>query len=245
VAFVGAGYRNRRTVLRSLLEEGLRIWGTEWEGSGPLEAVVQRGGARIATDDCVRIFNATAVNVNLHSSTWVDGVDPQGDFVNPRTFELAAVGAFQLVDERRLLPPLFTAGSEVVTFRHAGELRDLVRAWLARPEERAAVGAAARRRALAEHTYRDRMSRLLTAICARDGERLRSRPRQPTAADAARLEGDSPLGRFLADLPPHTPFTLDGVVRALQGRAGDLSEPEAVFLLLHQFDEMYVREARR
>ena len=245
VAFVGAGYRNRRVALRTLLDCGLRIWGTEWEGSGPLLDVLQRDGARIATDDCVRIFNATAVNVNLHSSTWVDGVDPEGDFVNPRAFELAAVGAFQLVDERRLLPPLLAAGSEVVTFRQAGELRELVRSWLARAEERAAIGAAARRRALAEHTYRHRMERLLALVCARDGARLRARPRRATVADAARLEGGSPLGCFLAELPPHTPFTLDGVVRALQARAGDLCEAESILLLLHQFDELYVREARQ
>lgn len=29
-----------------------------------------------------------------------DGVEPYGDFVNPRTFESAACGAFQLVDSR-------------------------------------------------------------------------------------------------------------------------------------------------
>src|SRR5207245_1070505 len=71
VGFVGAGYRNRRIVFRSLLDLGLRIWGTEWGGAGQVEAAVQRGGARIATEDTVRNFNATDVNLNLHSSTYV------------------------------------------------------------------------------------------------------------------------------------------------------------------------------
>lgn len=245
VAFVGAGYRNRRLALRVLLDCGLRIWGSEWEECGPLAGVIQRQGSRVSTEDCVRIFNATTVNVNLHSSTWVDGVDPNGDFVNPRTFELAAVGAFQLVDVRRLLPPLFTPGAEVVTFEHARELRDLVRAWLARPaDDRAAIAAAARRRALAEHTYRHRMARLLALLAAGAGEGWQPRPRCPTASEVARLESDSPLGRLLGTLPPHTPFTLAGLVAALQERTGDLDEAESILLFLHHFDQLYVQEAR-
>jgi spore maturation protein CgeB len=245
VSFVGAGYRNRRIAFRALLDQGLRIWGTEWRGAGPVEAVVQRQGARVSTADSVRIFNASDVNLNLHSSTWVDGVDPLGDFVNPRTFELAAAGAFQLVDERALLPSLFTPGTEVATFTDAGELRDLVRHWLARPDERAMVAAAARRRCLAEHTYRHRMETLLEAVCAADGDRLAARPRANTVGDAARAEGETPLGTFLRTLPPSTPFTLDGVVQRLLHREGNLTDAEAVLLFLHQFDELYVKEARQ
>lgn len=245
VSFLGAGYRNRRIAFRALLDQGLRIWGTEWRGAGPVEAAVQRNGARISTADSVRIFNASEINLNLHSSTWVDGVDPIGDFVNPRTFELAAAGAFQLVDERALLPPLFVPGTEVATFTDAGELRDLVRHWLARPDERAMLAAAARRRCLAEHTYRHRMETLLETVCAVDADRLAARPRTATVGDAARAEAGTPLGTFLQTLPPHTPFTLDGVVQRLLHRDGDLSDPEAVLLFLHQFDELYVKDARR
>jgi spore maturation protein CgeB len=245
VSFVGAGYRNRRLAFRALLDLGLRIWGSDWAAAGVLDAAVQREGARIPTEDAVRIFNATAVNLNLHSSTYVDGVDPRGDFVNPRTFEIAAAGAFQLVDLRSLLPPLFRPGEEVATFGDAAELRDRVQHWLARPEERAAIAAAGRARVLAEHTYRHRMETLLETVCARDGERLRARAaRVPTVAQAARAEAETPLGGLLRRLPPATPFTLDGIVGALLSREGEFSDPEAIFLFLHQFDEMYVREAR-
>src|SRR5436309_1672412 len=170
LAFVGAGYRNRRIAFRPLLDLGLKIWGTEWAGAGQVEAAVQRDGARISTEDAVRIFNATRVNLNLHSSTYVDGVDPRGDFVNPRTFELAAAGAFQLVDRRTLLPPLLRPDEEVATFTDAAELHDLVRHYLAHPEERAWLAATGRTRVLAEHTYRHRMQRLLETIAAGDHE---------------------------------------------------------------------------
>ena len=245
LAFVGAGYRNRRLAFRPLLELGLRIWGSEWQAAGLLDEAVQRAAARVPTEDAVRIFNATAVNLNLHSSTYVDGVDPRGDFVNPRTFEIAAAGAFQLVDLRSLLPPLFEPGVELSTFTDARELPDLVRYYLARPGDRAAIATAGRARALREHTYRHRMESLLEALCAQHGEHLLARPRgDVTAAEMGRAEGDTPFGDLLRRLPPPTAFTLDGLARALLGREGALSEPEAILLFLHQFDELYVREHR-
>src|SRR5438876_73799 len=244
VGFVGAGYRNRRIAFRPLLDLGLKIWGTEWGGAGQVEAAVQRDGARISTEDTVRIFNATRVNLNLHSSTYVDGVEPRGDFVNPRTFELAAAGAFQLVDRRELLPPLLRPHAEVATFTDAAELHERVRHYLAHPDERAFLAAEGRARVLAEHTYRHRMQRLLETVAARDHERLAARPREETVADAAAREGDTPLGGLLRRLAPAAPFTLDGVVQGLLHRSGDLSDPEAILLFLHQFDELYVREQR-
>ena len=244
VGFVGAGYHNRRIAFRPLLELGLKIWGTEWDGGGQVEAAVQRAGARISTEDSVKIFNATDVNLNLHSSTYVDDVDPRGDFVNPRTFELAAAGAFQLVDRRALLPPLLAAGSEVVTFTESRELPELVRWWVAHPGERARVAAAGRARVLGAHTYRHRMETLLETVCARDVERLQVRTRDETVADVARAEGDTSLGRLLAELPPHLPFRLDDVVGAILRREGDLSDAESTLMFLQQFDDMFVREQR-
>jgi spore maturation protein CgeB len=147
---------------------------------------------------------------------------------------------------RSLLPPLLRRGSEVVTFADAGELRELVQYWLARPEERAAIAAAGRARVLAEHTYRHRMETLLEAVCARDSDRLRARVRRPpTVADAALAEGDTSFGRFLGGLPAATPFTLNGVAGALAKREGRLTDPENILLFLHQFDELYLREHRQ
>src|SRR5262249_50842042 len=132
----------------------------------------------------------------------------------------------------------------ITTFSDTAELRELVQYHLARPAERAAIAAAGRAHVLGAHTYRHRMVRLLEQVVARDAERLRARPREETVADVARLEGDTPLGRMLGKLPPPAPCTLDGIVQGLQGRQGDLSDPEAICLFLHQFDDMYVREHR-
>ena len=243
VSFVGAGYRNRRIAFRRFLDLDFKIWGSDWAGAEDLRRVVQRNGARIDTEDSVRIFNASKINLNLHSSTYHEGVDPRGDFVNPRTFELAGAGAFQLVDGRMLLPPLFHAGSELAVVDGVAAMRDAAAYYLALEEERLAMAGRARQRALAEHTYRHRLEDMLAAIVGAAQEQLLAKRRTVTVADVAR-SGAGNLADFLTRFDPHTPFTIDRLAASLATREGALSEPEAIFLFLHQFDELYLREQR-
>lgn len=243
VSFVGAGYRNRRKVFRRFLDLDFRIWGSDWEGAVELARVIQREGARISTEESVRIFNATQVNLNLHSSTYHDDVDPRGDFVNPRTFELAGCGAFQIVDQRSCLPALFEAGSELVAVSSGREMSEATRYYLAHPEERRQVAERGRARALSTHTALHRVQSLLGTVFARDGERLLARRRTTTIGEVA-ASAEGPLRDFLSKMDGRLPFNIDAVVRSVPERVGALDEAEAIFLFLHQFDELYLREAR-
>jgi spore maturation protein CgeB len=172
VSFVGAGYANRRGLLPRLLtkEWAFKLWGNEWDGVTSLATVLQRGGTRIDTETCMKVFNGTTVNINLHSWTG-DGLDPDGDFVNPRTFELAACGAFQLVDDRTLLPDVFTK-EQLLTFSRPDDLAPLVRQWLRDEGGRRQMADAARQRVLAEHTYGHRMRQLLAQIGVSQPDRV-------------------------------------------------------------------------
>jgi spore maturation protein CgeB len=89
--------------------------------------------------------------------------------VNTRAFELAATGACQLADFKDDLTTLFKPGEEVVVYRDLPELRRLLDHHVARPDEARAIGANARRRALADHTLRHRVEEMLTVIRARSG----------------------------------------------------------------------------
>ncbi len=243
-SFVGAGYRNRRLAFAAFADCDFRIWGSDWEGAEAMRPFLQEGGRRVDTATAVRVFNATKVNLNLHSSTYHDGVDPRGDFVNPRTFEIAACGGFQVVDERKELPPLLEPGREVVTFSSVREMRELGIYYLERPEDRRELAMRARKAVLARHTYRHRMGELLGEILARDFERLASRGRGNTVQEMRPLV-DGKLGKFMDRLAPDLPFTLDAVVASLHRREGPLSDEEAIFLFLHQFDELYLKDYRQ
>jgi spore maturation protein CgeB len=194
VSFAGAPYVNRQRSLANLVDLGLRVWGEGWQATSL--AAVNPSGSRFDAGEMVRIFAATGVNVNLHSAEHVTGLDDRPDYVNPRTFELAACGAFQLVDARDPLPDLF-AHDEIVTFASVAEMRQLVIRYLADPEGRAAIAGRARARALRDHTYVQRVERIFADVLAPHlvaGARFDTSPASLDAAIDA-CDRAQPLGR--------------------------------------------------
>lgn len=233
LSFVGAAYHNRLRFFRGLLDHQLQIWGSGWPLTPPFAAAVRRQGERIDTETCVRIFNATAINLNLHSSTCHEGVDPAGDFVNPRTFELASCGAFQLVDRRRHLPDLFT-DEEQQTFITLAELRDQIDHYRTRPDERRELAARARRRTLAEHTYEARMEELLAVMVGAYPDILARRDDRTgrTAASRTSLADLPGMAPILERIPPDRHVDLPAIYEAIGSGTGTLTREERIFLML-------------
>ena len=214
LSFVGAGYPNRRLAFRQLSNYDLRIWGNDWDGETTLAPFMQRGGERIETEEVVRIFNATTINVNLHSSVRPGVLVGDGDFVNPRTFELAACGAFQVVDRRVLLSELFAEG-ELALFSDMSELVQAIEFYRASPEARAEVAGRGRARVLAEHTYAHRMQTLLQ----------RAAGLMPDRRVAA--------GGWQAEIPPHLRSELEALLARL-GLAPTVSFEDLVWTVRNQ-----------
>jgi spore maturation protein CgeB len=240
VSHIGAGYRNRQRVFSGLTDLDFKLWGNDWNPDSSLARVLQRGGARLSTEESVKVFNAAQINLNLHSSAFHDGVNPEGDFVNPRTFELAACGAFQLTDHRSLLPELFRADGgaadlEMATFGHESQLRGLIEYYLAHPDERRQIAANARRRTLAEHTYELRMAEALRHIYSYEetpASRLNPNHIDNLLAEA----GDDPdLRQLLAGLQDRSVVTLDDIATEIGKKQGELTPTEATFLLMYEF----------
>ncbi|MBB5143745.1 spore maturation protein CgeB [Desulfovibrio intestinalis] len=261
IGFLGAGYPNRRLAFRPLLGRNFKIWGSDWEGENLLAAHVQRGGARIDAAESVKIYNATKVNLNLHSSLHTTDLVSRGDFVNPRTFELAAMNAFQLLDERSLLPELFAPG-ELATFGTIEEFYAKIDYFLAHPEERISYAARAQERVLRDHTYTRRMQTLLEFIAERMGpwpeagvggqahdengrgaiaaaSLAQSLPPDLTPELAADLAATMSRTVERLGLGPNADF--DSVVTALRARSGVLDEMETCLLFLDEWRKQYTK----
>ena len=248
LSFVGAGYNNRRHVFSMLADYNFKIWGTEWPACLPFTKLLQDGGARIDVADYVKIFNASEINLNLHSSQERDGVEPFGDFVNPRTFELAAAGAFQLVDNRQLLEENFEIGREAAVFHDEKELQEQITHYLAHPEERKQISLAARSRALAEHTYQHRLRTMLEYIYADRFEELAARVKQSPWQKT--FEAAKPYtelsNRFKSVYDRGQEPMLDSLVQDIQTGRGSLTETEQTLLFLHHIRSQisYIRKLR-
>lgn len=240
LSFVGAGYFNRQVFFKGLTDYPFKIWGSDWPLISPLSPWIQRRGARIDTETSVRIFNASTVNLNLHSSTTCDGVVPDGDFVNPRTFEIAACNAFQLVDRRRLLPELL-ADDEVETFSGLAEARDKIDHYLKDHEARRQVTERGRRRVLAEHTYERRMEELVATMVGefpQVAERVRGRIalRDELEADMGRHPG---LPEILDRIPDRRWFGMGDVLAGIVTGEGKLTRAERLFLMLQNVEVLW------
>ncbi|MEI2720419.1 MAG: glycosyltransferase [Gemmatimonadales bacterium] len=156
VVFAGAATPRRERLLGELVEFGLALWGPGWRQTSLRDYC--RGEAT-STGEYVRAYAGATVAVNIHHVA-VEG-DPREAACNQRLFELAAMGAAQVVDERGDLARSFEAGEEVLPFRDSGELRNHVRELIENPAEAERLGQAARARALRDHTYMHRMRQLL------------------------------------------------------------------------------------
>lgn len=235
VSFVGAGYRNRRSFFQGLLEFDFKIWGSDWDLNSPLRPYIQNRGARVSEEEAVKIFNASKINLNLHSSPYHEGINPDGDYLNPRVFDLAAAGAFQLVDWRSQLPEFFVPDKEVATFTSLLEAREKLDYYLAHEEERLEVAQRGRERCLRDHTYQVRLTQALEILEDLCPGRLSGRPpsESPMEQLKRRFPKDHPVQNFLKNLPPKVE-TLDQVVAHLKEGEAPLTETEALFWVLHE-----------
>ncbi len=157
-SFVGAPYPNRVRFLREIAGPDLQIFGEGWD-QHPNASVVG-GERRLSEQECRGIYERSRVNLNLHSSLRQDGFG-DGDFVNPRTFEIAGLGQFQIVDQRRLLPLHFDAVSEVPAYDTWRDYKEAIRYFLQHEDERKAMAAKAQQRVLTKHTYAHRAAEIL------------------------------------------------------------------------------------
>lgn len=239
VSFLGAGYKNRRELLPGLVgqEWTFKLWGNEWNEPGILSEVLQRGGSRIDSETAVKIFNSTAVNVNLHSFTG-QGLDPQGDSLNPRTFELASCGAFQVIDNRTLLPELFDE-SMLGVFSKAEDLVRTVRNFHQEPEQRSAMAEQSRLRVLDAHTYEHRMQTLLSEIGVSSPDRLGSILQgRRQAQSLTQTCGDCPeLQPLLQQFPLHERVELVHLAQAIRkkGPEARLKREELLILMMDEY----------
>ena len=148
VSFAGAGYMNRNQLLAGLTDYALKVWGVNWTHPS-LRPVLQRPNERFTPELFARIVAGSKINLNLHSSTSFPGVDPHCDAINPRVFEIAACGGFQLCDPCKGLDACFDFATELPVYTSLKELREKIDYFLAHSADRAQIAEAARERASA------------------------------------------------------------------------------------------------
>jgi spore maturation protein CgeB len=161
ISFVGAPYPNRVNFFRQFSRNGFHIYGEGWSAHDNPHVAV--GDRRIAADEARSIYDRTRININLHSSPYRNSFG-RGDFVNPRTFELAGMGAFQLTDMRKLLTLHFNPAEEVIALSSWEDMSRAVDYFMAEEAERLELIRKAQQRVLREHTYKHRAAEIISLL---------------------------------------------------------------------------------
>ncbi len=246
ISFMGAGYYNREKMLQGLLDYNFKIWGTGWNPVSVLWQHVQDCGNRLSTEKTVKVFNASKININLHSSVCHQGINPFGDYLNPRTFEIASCGGFQLVDRRSMLARHFTEDDEIICYASLQELRDKINCYLQKPDERLKIAGRARNRILKEHTYEHRMQELITFIRTHMPEQFFVRKQSiPIIDDVDTFCSRHPeVQSIFKDIDcKDRGVAIDEITAAIQSRSGPLEYQEVLFLLLNEFHAKFRESA--
>lgn len=162
IATAGNLHSYRYALFSQLVEFDIRIWGSPppfWLSATKTAAMY--AGRPVYGQEKVKAFAGARIVLNnlLYSEVWG---------VNVRTFEVAAAGAFQLVDWRPGLAQLFEDGVELVSFRGIDDLKRKIRHYLLDADARQRIGEAALLRVRRDHTYEQRLHLMLDTLAGRD-----------------------------------------------------------------------------
>lgn len=164
VAFVGTFEAERAGLLLRIAEAGteVRVWGNGWRGWKDRHPRLRIENRPVYGDEYAKVLSATRINLCFLRKI-------NRDLQTDRTMELPACGAFMLAERTGEHSRLFEEDVEAAYFdvNDPGELIAKVRHYLANDEQRRAVAAAGRRRALnSGYSHHDRLRWMLRQVNA-------------------------------------------------------------------------------
>jgi spore maturation protein CgeB len=162
IAIAGGMHSYRVAFFKHLTDYNVKIWGAReplWLDSGPVAKMYQ--GRPVYNHEKATAFLAAKIVFNNLNYGEIWGI-------NVRAFEIAGIGAFQMIDWRPGIEQLFDVGKELVCFQSIADLKQMIDYWLPRDEERREIALAGKVRALAEHTYKLRLNLLLDTLSGKE-----------------------------------------------------------------------------
>jgi spore maturation protein CgeB len=156
VSFVGSMYGYRGEWIEALRQSGIAV---SCFGHRTDHGVVSAA-------EIPEIHRTSRISLNFSGT----GQNPGGAErlnkrqIKARTFEVPGAGGFLLTEVSPGLERYFAIGSEIATFDSPRELVEKVRYYLDHPMERDAITRAGHARAIAEHTYAQRIAEILEEL---------------------------------------------------------------------------------
>jgi spore maturation protein CgeB len=136
----------------------MRVFGYGAESLPSSSPIRHQHGGEVWGLDMYRALARSSITLNRHINVAENNAN------NMRLYEATGVGAMLLTDRKDNLQELFEIGKEVVAYSSKEEAEELVRHYLAHPDEAAQIATAGQARTLREHTYKARMAELTSIL---------------------------------------------------------------------------------
>lgn len=161
-SFVGGISRHHGKAL-PMLESLARSTPIEFFGYGAdslsrSSPVVARHHGEVWGVDMYRALARSRVTLNRHINVAENHAN------NMRLYEATGVGTLLITDRKDNLGELFEVGKEVVAYSSPDEAAELIRYYIAHPEEARAIANAGQARTLRDHSYLRRMEELVPML---------------------------------------------------------------------------------
>lgn len=173
VFMVGTGFPERIRLLSEIdwSDIDLRIFGGNWGDLDESKAIEDFYSLEFLENDGIvtDYYSNSKISLNIfRTAKWpgknVLHIEPgMGYSISPRCYEIMACGGLLMTDTRQELLELFDAGRDFVLFNGADDLSDKIRYYLKNESERKRI-AMSGWRAVREHTYEDRASRIVDFV---------------------------------------------------------------------------------
>jgi spore maturation protein CgeB len=108
--------------------------------------------------DMYRALARSKITLNRHINVAENNAN------NMRLYEATGVGSLLLTDRKDNLGEIFEVGKEVIAYSSQEEATELIRYYLAHPEEAAVIAKAGQMRTLRDHTYKRRIEELVPIL---------------------------------------------------------------------------------
>lgn len=147
VSFIGAGYGFRKSVVRFLRAHDVPIetYGASW------------GTRFLSAEEQIQVINRSIINLGM------GGIRASEELTNVkgRDFEIPLVGGgVYLTTFNPDLAQHFRIGEEILCYRNRDEMLELIRYYMAHPDEAREIARRGRQRCLAEHRWLHRYQKL-------------------------------------------------------------------------------------
>lgn len=149
----------------------LKLYGQDWDFFDQMLGWIQRGGQyfnlpylrsirkpRLKLEDEGKIYNSSLISINIHE-------DYQREFggdCNERTFKIPFCGGFEITDDVACIRKYFKEGEEIIIAKNEKEWFEKIDYYIKHPEKRLPIIEAGRKRVMAEHTYHNRVEKIIS-----------------------------------------------------------------------------------